>query len=191
MLSKFALLVSSGRKSAALTSTPSRSLHHTLVLGAVEALESARAGVRRPGTLCQLCFREFETRSSSVSPPGRREPGGGMMSARSLRIDLFRLLEVVCRRLDFVVVERHVALWRSRVVAAAAVTLDNGSHLGGLRQIPRGYIAQRNAGKRMLRRFGGRGVRGVAAGRERESGGDHRDRCNNRLHSASPFVCFT
>ena len=85
MLSKFALLVSSGRKSAALMLTPSRSCTTRSYSGRLRRWNPRGPGFGVEAAL-SMTFSIVWTSSSSVSPAGRRAPGGGMMSARNLRI---------------------------------------------------------------------------------------------------------
>jgi hypothetical protein len=84
MLSKLALLVSSGRYAPALTSTASRSR-----MDASYSARFIRWKVREPGfrrvPLSTSCS-SVSTSASRVSPVGRGMPGGGIISERSLRM---------------------------------------------------------------------------------------------------------
>jgi len=83
MLSKLALFWSSGSQSPAFTCRPSRS-RTTRSYSA----RLSRWNDRVPGLTgaASMVDSSVSTRASSVSPPGRFDPGGGIISARSLRI---------------------------------------------------------------------------------------------------------
>ncbi len=85
MLSKFAILVSSGRNSPASTSRPSRSR-----TDCAYSARFRRWNDRRPGepdaALASEAASSVAARASSAASEGRRPPAGGIWPARTLRI---------------------------------------------------------------------------------------------------------
>ncbi len=154
---------------------PEQVVHDSLVLRAVEALESARPGVRRGGRPVDDVFHRLDEQHQCVA--GGAACARGRHDVRAQFADhLLGRLEVRRRRFDREVVQRQISLHRLRVVAGAAVTLYDRRHLGGRGKAARRKVARTGDSKRMPRssRIDGTDARGVTTGRERKRG-----RCNS------------
>ena len=99
MLSKFALIVSSGSQLPASTSSPSRSPMARAYSARLRRwnVPAARVRLRRRGGVHRRLERA-RSAPRSVAGSGRREPGGGIMPACSLRI-IFSASSACCAAL--------------------------------------------------------------------------------------------
>jgi hypothetical protein len=149
MLSKFALFVSSGRKSPALTSMPRQVANDALVFRAIQPLKGscARIGARSP---VDHLFHRLDERLERVARRTRRTRERHHFGAQ-LPDHLLGDHEILVRRRDIELLERQIAGHQIFVMTILAIRLDHGIERGGRDAARSGRAIRRMFGCRETR----------------------------------------